>query len=178
MDEIEPHEEDIEDKAKRKLSQTIDAAVDITGVTFGSVAGFLMDGVVGAGAGAAAGTFLSRQFRALASEVLGRHLSPREQKRVGAVVAVAAGVTRELLESGYTIRDDDFFASQQGGRSSAEEIIDGVLTAAQRQHEERKLIFMGNLLARLGRVDERHWDRCWPFPRFSGGGRTVWLRAT
>jgi hypothetical protein len=40
----------------------------------------------------------------------------------------------EKIDKGMQLRQDDFF-SQQPGRSSAEEIVEGVLLAAQREYE-------------------------------------------
>jgi hypothetical protein len=47
------------------------------------------------------------------------------------------------------VRADEFFCEQPNERSSAEEIAEGVLLAAQREHEERKLKFYSNLLANI-----------------------------
>jgi hypothetical protein len=47
------------------------------------------------------------------------------------------------------LRSDGFFNEDNTGRSSAEEIAEGVVLAAQRDHEEKKLRAYGNLLGNL-----------------------------
>ena len=42
-----------------------------------------------------------------------------------------------------------FFTHKTNERSSAEEIIEGVVLAAQREYEERKILYYGNLLANI-----------------------------
>ena len=109
-----------------------------------------MGGPVGAGAGAAAGAFLTDRLYAIGIEVLRRHLSPREERRVGAVVLVAAAAIQEKINSGRRPRDDGFFDPQPpDNRSSAEEIAEGALIAAQREHEEKKILHLGYLLANI-----------------------------
>lgn len=149
MSNTEDGDLSIENEAAERVRRAVNLGADISGQTFGAVAGFLMGGPVGAGFGAAAGTFLGRQLSALGAEVLGRHLSPREEKRVGAVIAAAAETMRSKLKLGQQLRSDEFLSSHGGNRCDADEIIEGVLIAAQREHEERKIPFMGRLLANI-----------------------------
>ena len=101
------------------------------------------------GAGAAAGAFLTDWLYASGIEVL-TALSPREERRVGAVVLVAAAAIQEKIDSGRRPRDDGFFDPQPpDNRSSAEEIAEGALIAAQREHEEKKILHLGYLLANI-----------------------------
>jgi hypothetical protein len=141
--------DEIQDEAANKLRQAITDGAQIAGAGFAAVTGFLMGGPVGAGAGAVAGTFLGQRLGAIGLEVVQRHLSPREAARVGAVVAAAAAVMRDKLEHGQRPRSDGFFEPTPDGRSSAEEVTEGILVAAQREHEEKKIPLMGRLLANV-----------------------------
>jgi hypothetical protein len=47
------------------------------------------------------------------------------------------------------LREEDFFIEKPGERSSAKEIAEGILFAAQREYEEKKVRFYSNLLANL-----------------------------
>jgi hypothetical protein len=135
------------------LRRIVHQGADIVGASGGAVAGFLLGGPVGAGVGAAAGSFLAHQLRAVGEEVVRRQLSPREQQRVGMVMAVAVEAVQERLAQGYQPRQDGFFEAAANDRSTADEITEGVLIAAQREHEEKKIFFMGRMLANLAFAD-------------------------
>jgi hypothetical protein len=79
-----------------------------------------------------------------------RALSDWERGRTAAVVL--AGVSRldENLKAGLEVRRDDFFAATRQRRATADEAVEAVLLVAQREHEEAKLPFLGNLLANVG----------------------------
>jgi hypothetical protein len=85
----------------------------------------------------------------LALDFSRRVLATREKKRVGAVLILARQKVESNFVAGKNVRQDDFFTNQSDGRSSAEEIAEGVLIASQREYEERKLPFYGNLLGNL-----------------------------
>lgn len=46
------------------------------------------------------------------------------------------------------IRQDDFF-NKINERSTADEILEGILLSAQREHQEKKVQFYGNLIANI-----------------------------
>jgi hypothetical protein len=52
------------------------------------------------------------------------------------------------------LRDDGFFDPGINNRSTAEEVIEGVLLAAQREHREKKIPYLGNLLASFAIYDD------------------------
>ena len=131
----------------------VEAGADITGNLAGSALGFLVAGPVGALAGAAASPVV-KHLLAVASDVIHRHVSTRETKRIGATLTFAAAKIRERLDSGQRPREDGFFADDGQQRAAAEEIAEGVVIAAQREHEEKKLRFYGNLLANLAFVSD------------------------
>ena len=93
-----------------------------------------------------AGAMAGQAFAEIASELARRVLSPREEQRVGTVLVLAAGGVIANQTLGMSLRTDGFF---DGARSDASEIIEGVLLAAKGEHEEKKLPYMANLLARM-----------------------------
>ena len=109
----------------------------------------LVGGPVGAVAGAAAGPVTARTLRGLAVEFRERVLGHREEVRVGAAIAVASVKIREKLDAGEQPRQDGFFTDEEQNRSTAKEVFEGVILAAQREAEEKKVRFYGNLLANL-----------------------------
>ena len=75
--------------------------------------------------------------------------APREKTRIGAAFIYATRKAQQRLNNGHKIREDDFFSVHPPDRSAAEEIIEGVLIAAQREHEEKKVPYYGYLLANI-----------------------------
>jgi hypothetical protein len=138
-----------EDPLENRCRDLIDLGADMVGSLAGSAAGFLLAGPPGAFAGAAGGPVLKYTLKELAGEFLSRSLGRREKKRVGAVLLFAADKVREKLGQGQAVRDDGFLQRQSDGRTPAEEVVEGVILAAQRDHEEKKLRFYGNLIASL-----------------------------
>jgi hypothetical protein len=126
------------------------AAAVVLGRVGGASVGLALGGAPGALAGAASGPLFTAVLEKVGAEVSQRLLSPRELSRVGAVYLLAADETRARLDAGEVARDDGFFAEGPEGRSSAEEITEGVFLAAQREYEERKLPYLANLLSGLG----------------------------
>lgn len=108
-----------------------------------------MAGSPGALAGAAVGPGIAYGLRAAATELLSRRLTRREHSRVEQVVVVAAETIRRNLDRGEQPRSD--WSVPAGGTISdaAEEIAEGVLLAAQREYEERKLSLIGRMLGNM-----------------------------
>jgi hypothetical protein len=123
--------------------------MDITGTAVGAGVGFLMGGPPGAVVGALAGSAAKQALIRVGSELTKRFLGPREKQRVGATTIYAASVIQRNLKEGQKLRNDDFFEENVSGRSPADEILEGVLLAAQREAEEKKLEYYGNLLGNL-----------------------------
>lgn len=87
--------------------------------------------------------------RKLAEEVKKRFLGHREEVRIGATLTFAVVKIRENITNGQQVRRDGFFQEQPDQRAAAEEILEGILLVAQREHEEKKLLFYGNLVANI-----------------------------
>lgn len=82
-------------------------------------------------------------------EISSRQLGPREEKRVGATLIIAAAEINRRLENGESLRADGFFDEKQAGRSDVEEVTESVLLKAQREPEEKKIPYMGYLLSSI-----------------------------
>ncbi len=85
-------------------------------------------------------------FGAVGNEIAARVLSPRQEARVGALIFYAGSVISAKKVLGESIREDDFF---EGEHSYGYEFAEGVTLAAMQTFEERKLPFLGNLLANV-----------------------------
>jgi hypothetical protein len=110
----------------------------LTGAALQSVTG---DPFASSAAGAALG--------ALLDDIGSRRLSPSERNRIKLATSFAASAIRHRYEAGDDYRTDDFFKSDPYDRSSFEEVAEGVMLAAQREHEELKVPFVGYLLANV-----------------------------
>lgn len=85
----------------------------------------------------------------MASEIKQRWLGPREEQRIGAALIFAGEKVRENREKGWEVRDDGFFQRESTDRAAAEEVFERVLLVAQREPQEKKLRFYGNLVANI-----------------------------
>lgn len=137
-----------ENSTKSLLQHLIDVGSEITGSAGGAGIGLLVGGPGGAVAGGAAAPALVYMVRKVATEIGSRVLGPREEVRIGAVLTFAAAKVQEKIAAGQRPRDDEFFHPLHE-RTSGEEILEGVLLTAQREHEERKIPFYANLLANI-----------------------------
>ena len=111
--------------------------------------GLLLGGPPGAAIGGAAGAAVSMFLRKIGTELTDRLLSPREEARVGYVLASASAQIRERIEKGEPLRADGFFDETGSVRSDAEEVAESVLLKSQREPEEKKLPYMAHLLANV-----------------------------
>lgn len=130
----------------RKL---VRAGADIAGAATGAGVGQLVGGTMGAAAGGAYGATASVMFKDAALDFAYRLLGKREEERVGAVIRYFWEKYRDNLDAGEHPRQDGFFDDAPDDRAGAKEVFEGVLLAAQREHQEKKLRFFGNLVANL-----------------------------
>lgn len=131
-----------EGDAVRKM---IDAGADAFGSAVGAMAGSMSGSAEVALLGALAGPVFASGLREVAMRALGR----RESARVALTYGAAVTALTELTEAGRDLRSDGFFEPELGRRARAEEVVEGVLIAAQREHEELKLEHYGYLLANI-----------------------------
>ena len=112
------NEEDIE-KAKSLIS----IGAEIAGAAVGGAIGFFATGPVGAAGAGSLGVIVAKAGAKLLGDVADRTMSAREKVRVGAAAAVAFNKIEKVALSGNEPRKDDFFNSEEGKRSDAEEIL-------------------------------------------------------
>lgn len=137
------------DKDYKPVDDLIRYGADLLGTLPGAVLGAWAGGPTGALLGTVGGISLKHALCNIGNEISNRYLGRRERMRIGATYAFAIEKINENIENGQQIRQDTFFQENPGERSIAEEILEGILLAAQREHEEKKLQFYGNLLANI-----------------------------
>jgi hypothetical protein len=94
-----------------------------------------------------AGTLIERMLKGIGKKFSQRQLSPREDFRVGKVLAIAALEINQRLENGENYRNDGFFDQKPTDRSDAEEIAESIMLKCQREPQEKKILYMGYLKA-------------------------------
>lgn len=129
------------------IRRLINIGAEIAGGAVGGALGFLAGGPGGAALLGAGGAAAAAALKNIGEEASERLLGPREQVRVGGVLAIAAGEIRQRLESGESVRTDGFFEPKGASRSDAEEVAESVLLKSQREPEEKKIPYMGHLFA-------------------------------
>jgi len=130
-------------------NRLIQAGSDIVGTVSGAGLGLLIAGPPGALAGAGMASVLTTLV-SMGAEFAQRRLSPRELTRVGALIEFTSRRVRENVDAGREIRDDGFFADPpRRGRRASDEIAEEVAQVVQRQAQERKVRYLGNLLGNL-----------------------------
>lgn len=118
---------------------------DICGGFTGAALGLL--GPAGAFAGAFGAPVLSSFMKKVGTDILDRTISTREKHRIGAVFSYITVRINELIKQGKTIRSDGFFEQDVNSNSNADEVLEGILLAAQKEYEEKKLIYYSNMMA-------------------------------
>jgi hypothetical protein len=132
------------------VASLIEAGSGMGGAAIGAALG-LIGGDAGLVSGAAAGFGIGVAIRQGAEEFRSRVLAPRESARVGTTLAYAVTAVGRRRAAGESLRDDGFFGpvSSPDDRTPAEEIVEGVLSSAQKDWEEKKLRLYGELLASI-----------------------------
>lgn len=77
-----------------------------------------------------------------------RTLSPRELSRVGAAILFASSEINRRTAHGEKVRDDGFF-DEKTATGRGREVVEAILSKAQREPEEAKVRFLGYLVASI-----------------------------
>lgn len=155
------HSDEPGDSDGRRLRNLIESSSDLIGAVAGGAIG-LVGGPAGSIGGAAAGVAITKTVRRVGVEVYDRLLVTRQQERVGTVLAVAISDAQAHAEEGEEIRNDGFFDAEEGRRSDADELLEGVLLQAANAYQERKLRHLGAILPSLAvRPDVSPADGHW-----------------
>lgn len=132
-----------------RIQALIASGSEIAGSAVGAALGFCAGEPAVAAAFGAAGTMAAMVLKRVGHEASKRLLGPREKMRVGGVLAIAAAEIDQRIRNGETLRSDGFFDATATSRSDAEEVAESTLLKSQREPEERKLQYMGRLLASI-----------------------------
>lgn len=145
--EISMSENHTNEEAQNGLRKLIKTGGDIAGGAVGGAITFLIGGSAGAILGGAGGVAAAAALKHIGQEASERLLGPREKVRIGGVLAIAAEEIRQRVEKGESVRTDGFFESHNEGRPDAEEVAESILLKSQREAEEKKIPYMGQLFA-------------------------------
>lgn len=129
---------------KDKIKEFIEPGSEIIGGVAGAAIGLLSTGPSGAIAGGAAGPIITRIFQRTCLDLYHRVTGYWEKVRGGATAAYALINIFERIKHGDSLRNDDFFDSETL-RSSADEILEGVIIKSRNDHEEKKTKFYANI---------------------------------
>jgi hypothetical protein len=141
-----------DEKNKRKdetIKELIEIGSDLSGSISGSVIGGLIAGPIGSVVGGASGPIITRVFKTIGHEIKNRLIGKREEIRIGAAYTFAINKIKSNEEKGFQLRKDAFFDMSENGRSIAEEILEGIVITSQKEYEERKVKFIGNLYGNI-----------------------------
>lgn len=137
-------------RKKDNIKKLTSDVAEVLGNAAGGFIGAVLAGPSGAIIGGASGTLLAKAFRNVGEEMHERFLGPREKLRTEKVMDFAAIKLQENMARGIIIRNDSSLVKvDDSGRSTAEEVLEGVLLVGQRSYEELKLKFIGNLYANV-----------------------------
>lgn len=148
-------DQETDEEEARLAIELIEGGSEIAGASVGAAVG-LIGGPPGIVAGATAGVLVTKAFKRVGSDLHRRFLAPSEEVRVGGAAAIAASVIAATIEAGeMQPRDDGFFEEgENGSRSTADEVLEGVLLKARGSYEEKKIPYLGRLYASIAFFDE------------------------
>ncbi len=139
---------DTGDAAKR--NRRWETGANMAGTVVSVTAAVVIPGV-GPYVGAIAGPAIASTLKKVAADVAQRQLSEKERLRVEEVSTVAHDTIQRNLAKGSQPRADWYRSTWPGEPlpDDAAEISEGVLIAAQREHEFRKVAILGRILGNL-----------------------------
>ena len=134
---------------KNTAKQLLNNSAEIAGGGLGAALGFLAGDPITAALFGAAGTAAVGILKKIGHEFSERHLSHQEDFRVGKVLVIATQEIHQRIENGESPRNDGFFDKKPSGRSDAEEVAEAIMLKCQREPQEKKIEYMGYLLASI-----------------------------
>jgi len=111
---------------KDKIRQFIEPGSEIAGNIAGTAIGLIVAGPPGAIGGAALGPAITHIFKRTCLDIYDRVTGHRGKIRAGAATAYALTQIAEQIQQGEQLRDDGFF-DKDSPRSSADEILEGII---------------------------------------------------
>jgi len=131
------------------IKDIVETGSEISGGVVGAIIGGLIIGPTGGFLGGVSGPIVTKVFKKIGAEIQDRFLSPREGTRIGAAYAFAINKINENESKGLSLRNDDFFKCKDENRPGSEEILEGIILFSQREYEEQKIKYLGNLYANI-----------------------------
>lgn len=95
----------------------------------------------------------------VAEDFASRALSAYERNRVDRTYAEIINKIKQKLDSGLFPRDDDYWAPKYEGISDANILLEGVLTKARDEYEEKKRRYYPNLCANMCFTEHLPYER-------------------
>ena len=136
-------------KDNDNVTQLFNNYAEIVGGGIGAVLGFLAGDPVTSAFSGAGGAAAAGMLKTIGQDFSERQLSSQEDLRVGKVLVITAQEIYQRRKNGEDFRDDGFFNKRPTGRSDAEEVAEGILLKCQREPQEKKIPYMGYLLASI-----------------------------
>lgn len=109
----------------------------------------LISGLAGVAAEAFTGGVSLGALGVIATEMMNRALSKKQEKRVNDLNRLGRTLTQQKINNGDSIRNDGFFDQVDGQSSSAEEIFEGVFFVAMNSYQEKKIPHLAHLLTNI-----------------------------
>ncbi|WP_148550673.1 hypothetical protein [Paraclostridium bifermentans] len=134
---------------KNNMLKWIETSSDIAGASVGGLIGYVLTGPEGAAFAGAGGVVIAKTLEKIGTEMSSRLLGKREEIRVGALFTYSMAKIKENLDNGCLLRDDSFFDENISERSDAEEVYEGLILAVQKEHEEKKIEYMGKMIGNI-----------------------------
>jgi hypothetical protein len=129
-----------------------------------STAGAIISGIVSANdptlkgiiTGSTLGAVITSGLENIGQEMRNRFLSKKETSRIGSSFYFLLEKFDENIKNGKNVRKDNFFDNVGGEYNRNEEILEGVVIAAQRSYEEKKVRYISYFYANI--LFETRWD--------------------
>lgn len=103
--------------------------------------------------GAVAKTVWGKSIQSLAEKIDPCQLTEWEKKRIENCMTSSIERIAERINNGDKLQEDGFFKEKPNGETDAEEVFESIVVASQRESQEMKQIFYGNMLDNVGFVD-------------------------
>ena len=93
------------------------------------------------------GTSVEELIINVGTEFSDRHLSKRENYRLGMSISELIANTNKNFEEGKTLREDNFFDKVSEDRKTIDELFEGVLLSIKLEHEEKKIKYISRMFS-------------------------------
>ncbi|MBW7941646.1 MAG: DUF456 domain-containing protein [Candidatus Kuenenia stuttgartiensis] len=123
------------------VRKNIKRASSLAGTTAGAIIGTILGGQM---FGAIAGSVTGEVVKNTLGELAERWLAPKQAERIGTASELIINRIYERQKNGEGVRDDGFFENN-GARSNAEELFEGVLIRCSTEYEEKKIPYIANI---------------------------------